>query len=140
MLFIFSKNLIFPLIEKVISRTYSLDFEMCSSCFHCYHFLRRWISIWISRYSRCYWCFWYYIFFWPWQITFYFTADSGKSRNLQRLVKYFNGTTISGFNVLLSFGVLPIILFLYSKYFLLIVLSLLQSLLISIAESFISSL
>ena len=43
---------------------------------------------------------------------------SGKSRDLQKLVKYFNGTATSAFNVLLLFGVLPINFFLYSKYLL----------------------
>ena len=37
-----------------------------------------------------------------------------KSRNLQKLLKYFNGTTTSMSNVLLPAGVLPPILLLYS--------------------------
>ena len=40
---------------------------------------------------------------------------NGKSRNLQKLLKYFNVTTTSVCNVLLPFGVLPIIFVLYSK-------------------------
>ena len=39
----------------------------------------------------------------------------GKSRYLQKLLKYYNGTTTSVSNVLLLAGVLPIIFALYSK-------------------------
>ena len=39
----------------------------------------------------------------------------GKSRELQKLLKYFNETTTYLSNVLLSIGLLPIILVLYSK-------------------------
>ena len=39
----------------------------------------------------------------------------GKSRNLQKLLKYFNGTTGSVSNVLLLLGMPPIIFILYSK-------------------------
>ena len=49
---------------------------------------------------------------------------NGKSRNLQKLLKYLNGTTTSAFNALLSFGMLPSDFFLYSKDLLVIVLSL----------------
>ena len=38
-----------------------------------------------------------------------------KSRDLQKLLKYFNEATISVSNVLLSAGALPIIYVLYSK-------------------------
>ena len=38
----------------------------------------------------------------------------GKSRDLRKLLKYFNGTTNSAFNILLSFRVLPILFVLYS--------------------------
>ena len=34
---------------------------------------------------------------------------NSKSRDLQKLLRYFNGTTTSTSNMLLSFGVLPII-------------------------------
>ena len=44
---------------------------------------------------------------------------NGKSRNLQKLLKYFNGTTTSLSNILLLFGVLPISFVLYSKDYLL---------------------
>ena len=40
-----------------------------------------------------------------------------KSRGLQKLLKYFNRTTTSASNILLSFGVLSIIFVLYSKKF-----------------------
>ena len=45
-----------------------------------------------------------------------------KSVNLQKLLNYANGTNLSGFNVLLSFGVLPINFVLFSKDLLVIVL------------------
>ena len=41
--------------------------------------------------------------------------SKGKSRDLQKLLKYFHGTTTSASNILLSVGVLPIIFVLYSK-------------------------
>ena len=66
-----------------------------------------------------------------------------KSINLQKLLKYFNGTRTSVFNLLLPFGALPIIFVLYSEDLIVIVSSLfilLPSLLFSIAESFIWSL
>ena len=44
-----------------------------------------------------------------------------KSRDLQKLLRYFNGTTISASNIV-SFGVLPIIFVLYSKHLLAVVL------------------
>ena len=40
---------------------------------------------------------------------------NGELRCLQKLLKYFNGTSSSAFNVLLSFGMLPINFVLYSK-------------------------
>ena len=40
---------------------------------------------------------------------------NGKSRNLQKMLKYSNWTTTSAFNVLLSFGEPPINFDLYSK-------------------------
>ena len=58
----------------------------------------------------------------------------GKSRNLQELFKYFNGTTASAFNVL-SAGVRPIIFALYLKHLLVIVL-LLFILLLALSFSF----
>ena len=64
----------------------------------------------------------------------------GKSRNLHKLLKCFNGTT-TAFHVILSSSVLPIIFVLYSKDLLVIVFFLfilLPSLLFSMAESFIS--
>ena len=42
---------------------------------------------------------------------------NGKSRDLQKLLKYFNGTTTSASNVLLSSGVLPINFALYSFFY-----------------------
>ena len=50
---------------------------------------------------------------------------NGKSRDLQKLRKYFNRTTTSASNVLLSIDVLLIIFILYSKDFLVIALLLL---------------
>ena len=40
---------------------------------------------------------------------------NGELRCLQKVLKYFNGTSSSAFNVLLSFGMLPINFVLYSK-------------------------
>ena len=40
----------------------------------------------------------------------------GKPRGLQKLLKYFNRATTSASNILLSFGVLPIIFVLHSKW------------------------
>ena len=89
--------------------TFSIIYlKCCTSCLYCCYVWNRWISIWISRYSRSYWYFRYYTLFWAWQIKFYFTVNS-KSRDLQKLLRYFNGTTTSTSNMLLSFGVLPII-------------------------------
>ena len=42
---------------------------------------------------------------------------NSKSRNHQKLLKYFNGTTTSASDILLLFGDLPIYFFLYSKEF-----------------------
>ena len=42
-----------------------------------------------------------------------------KSRDLQKLFQYFNGTTTSASNILLLFGVLPIILSYIEKIYLL---------------------
>ena len=47
---------------------------------------------------------------------------NGKSRDLQKLLKYFNGATTSASNILLLFSVLPIIFVLYSKVLLVVVL------------------
>ena len=44
-----------------------------------------------------------------------FDLINGKLRNLQKVHKHFNGTSSFAFNVLLSFGVLPINFVLYSK-------------------------
>ena len=41
--------------------------------------------------------------------------SKGKSRDIQKLLKYFNGTTSSVSNILLSFAVLHIMFGLYSK-------------------------
>ena len=68
---------------------------------------------------------------------------NGKSRYLQKLLKFFNGTTTSTFNVLLSFGVLPINFVLYSNDLLAIVLLLfilLPATLFSFGSSFTLSL
>ena len=68
---------------------------------------------------------------------------NGKSRYLQKLLKFFNGTTTSTFNVLLSFGVLPINFVLYSNNLLAIVLLLfilLPATLFSFGSSFTFSL
>ena len=43
---------------------------------------------------------------------------TGKSRDLQKLLKYFKGTATSAFNILLSSGVLALNFVLYSKDFL----------------------
>ena len=68
---------------------------------------------------------------------------NGKSRYLQKLLKFFNGTATSTFNVLLSFGVLPINFVLYSNDLLAIVLLLfilLPATLFSFGSSFTFSL
>ena len=66
-----------------------------------------------------------------------------RSRDLQKLVKYLNGIATSATNILLSFGVLPIIFVLYSKDLLVVVLLLfilkLFASSFSSAESFISN-
>ena len=66
-----------------------------------------------------------------------------KLRNLQKLLKDFNGTTTFSFNAILSAGVLPIIFVKYSKD--LVVIALLSFILLlglsfSFSSSFISSL
>ena len=63
----------------------------------------------------------------------------GKWRNLQKLLKYFNETTTSTSNVLLSAGALHIILVLYSKDLLGIVFLLFILLLLALSISFLSS-
>ena len=45
----------------------------------------------------------------------------GKSKDIQKLLKFFNGTTTSASNILLSFSVPSIIFILYSKDLLFIV-------------------
>ena len=68
---------------------------------------------------------------------------NGKSSDLQKLLKYFNGTTTSATNIVLSSSVLPIYLVLYSKYVLAIVLLLFTLFLVrlfSLTSKFISSL
>ena len=63
--------------------------------------------------------------------------------DLQKLLKYFNGTTTFASNILLLFGVLPINFVFYSKDLLVVVLLLfilLQAALFSFASSFISAL
>ena len=92
--------------------------KCCSSCLYCCYFLKRCISIWISRYSRC--CFYfryfrYYTFFWPWEFKFFFQLINGKSRALQKLLKHFNEITTFSFSILFLFGTLPITFALYSK-------------------------
>ena len=80
--------------------------------------------------------------FCPSQVKFISQLINSKSRDPQKLLKHFNEPTTSGFNKLL-FGVLRIIFVLYSKDLLLAVLLLLIILrlsLISLAESFASSL
>ena len=64
---------------------------------------------------------------------------NGKSRNLQKLLKYFNGKTTSASDILSLFGVLPISFVLYLKDLLVIVLLLFmlsQAALFSFASSF----
>ena len=121
---------------------FSIIYLKCfSSCWYDCHWLNKWISIWISCYCRCYWYLWYHTFLLPWS-NFISQLIYGKSRNLLKLFKYFNGTTTSVSYVLLSSGILPIIFVLYSKDLLFIVLSLFFWLtvgLFSIAESFIAS-
>ena len=68
---------------------------------------------------------------------------NGKSRDLQKLPKYYNGTTISASNILSLFDVLPINFVPYSKDLLPIVLLLFILLLVglfSLASSFTLSL
>ena len=66
-----------------------------------------------------------------------FQLIKGKLRHLQKLLKYFNGTTTSAFNVLLSAGVLLIfVLYLKDLLVLLFILLLLASLFL-LAASFI---
>ena len=67
----------------------------------------------------------------------------GKSRDLQKLLKYFNGPKTSAFNLLVLTGVFPVIFVFYLKDLLVAVLVLfivLSLLSVSSAESFISSL
>ena len=47
---------------------------------------------------------------------------NGKSRDFQKLLKYFNGIATSASNILLSFDVLPIVFIFYSKDLLVVVL------------------
>ena len=56
----------------------------------------------------------------------------GKSKLFQKLLKYFNGTTISVSNVLLSAGVLPIIFVFYLKDLHVVLLCILYSLVSSL--------
>ena len=52
---------------------------------------------------------------WPWQISSISQLIKGKSRDLQKLLKYFDGATTSAFNLFPLFGVLSIIFALYLK-------------------------
>ena len=100
--------------------------KCCSSCFCCFSSCIGWIG------SNCR-CFWYcrnYTFSWPWQFKLYFTFNQRQIKNLQNLLKYFNGTTISVSNILSSSGALPIISVLYSKYLLVVVYSITTSIII----------
>ena len=49
-------------------------------------------------------------------------SDISKLTDLQKLLKYFNGTTTSAFNLFSLSGVIPIIYILYSKDLLVVVL------------------
>ena len=65
---------------------------------------------------------------------------NGKSRDLQKLLKYFNRATTSASNILLSSGVVPINFVLYSKdllVFVLLLFILLLAALFSFTSSFI---
>ena len=66
-----------------------------------------------------------------------------KSKDLQKLFKYFNGTTTFASNVLTLFGVLPINFVLHAKDLIVVLLSFILKLfasLFSLAESFTASL
>ena len=133
--FIFSKILI--LLFCVIY------FKCCYSCLYCCYFFNRWISNSITNYSRYYWYLWYYTFSWLWQLKFYFTVNQWELNKSPKISHIFSLATTSVFNVLLLFGMLPIICIFYLKYLLVIVsllFILLPSSLYSIVESFISSL
>ena len=113
------------------------SFCLCHS-----HGLDWWISICISSYCSCSWYFVNYTIFCPSQVKFYFSLIKGKSRNLQKLLKYFNRATTSVFDLLLSSRIFPVIFVLYSKdllviFLLLFILKLLASL-FSLAVSFTS--
>ena len=89
--FIFPKNVMLWFIDNVTTETFSIIYlKCCASCLYCCHVRNRWISIRITRHCKCYWCFRYYTFFWPWQIKFSLQLINGKSRDLQILLKYFN--------------------------------------------------
>ena len=64
----------------------------------------------------------FFAFLWPCQITFYFIVKQRQIRNLRKILKYFNETRTSLSNVLLSAGVFPIIVVIYSKDLLVVVL------------------
>ena len=77
LLYIFQK---FNIIINVQSNNWTIKFTIiylkcCFSCLYCFHFMNRWVCIWMSRYSRCYRYFRNYATFCPWQIKFYFKIN-----------------------------------------------------------------
>ena len=109
--------------------------KCCSGCCR-FHFLRRWVT----NCSKCPWYFRCCTTFCPSRPEFYlvYLVINSKSRDLQKLHKYLNGTASSASNMVLQFSVLPIIFALYSKNLLAIVL-LLLILLLALSFSFSSS-
>ena len=102
----------------------AICFKRCSSCLCCIHWI---ISTIFTQ------------FFDHVKSSSILQLIKDKLRDLQTLIKYFNGATISTLNLLVLPGVLPIIFVLYSKDLLIVafLLFVLYLLLLSLASSFI---
>ena len=113
--FIFSKNLMLLFIDKVI-----VLLLCCSSSLCCWNTVSRWISGWSSWCFRSSWYFRNYKIFQDYKSSSIPQLIWGTSIDLQKLQKYFSGTTTSVLHILLLISVLFIICLLLKKnYFLL---------------------
>ena len=110
------KTFILRLIDKVTNKKIKLSvigLTCCSICLYCCHVGNSRITIWITRHViniiiRYYKCFLTII-------NQVLQLINDKSRNLQKLLKYFHGITTSVSNVSILFGMLSINFVLYSK-------------------------
>ena len=108
--FIFSKNLMLLFIDKVIILPLC-----CSSSLCCWNTVSRWISGWIGWCFRSSWYFRNYTIFQDYKSSSIPQLIKGTSIDLQKLLKYFGGTTTSVLHILLLTSVLVIISVFYLK-------------------------